>query len=132
MTDFDVRARATAARMLAPKPKGKGQRVTLNTPGQSTYNPETGATTTGNPLTEYGSGVVEKIASFNIDEDKVRTGDIKFMLSPMTVAGAVVTPPVEDQTTLTLANGEAWKVVRSQPESPAGLVIMYVLQLRRA
>lgn len=129
--DYDLKARATAARMLAPKPKGKGQQVTLITPGQSHYDPATGATTTSAPRTETGSGLAEKISSFNIDEDKVRTGDIKFLLSPLTVAGAVITPPVEDQTKVVLASGEAWKVVRSEPESPAGLVIMYVLQLRR-
>lgn len=127
---YDERARATAARVLAPKPKGKGQAVTVTAPGAPSYDPATGVTTPGTPASQTGSGVVEKYSAQSIDGARIKTGDIKLLLSALQTNGAALERPVADKHTATLANGVKWRIVKVDAEEPAGVPICYTLQLR--
>lgn len=131
MTAYDVRARASAGRALAPIASGgKGQVVTL-TYQSTAYDTATGVATV-TTTTATGSGVEESYSAFSIAQGLVLAGDKKFLLSPLTSAGAAITPPVPDKTTLTMADGVGWTVKKSDPLSPAGTPILYELQLRKA
>lgn len=122
---------AAAAADVAEGLAEAGQTVTLNTPGARTYDHTTGATTSSPTTTVTASGVVESYSAFSIDEDKVKTGDIKLLLSPRALDGSDVAPPVADKTTITLADGVTWRVVRNEPLAPAGVAVMHKVQLRR-
>lgn len=129
---YDDRAAAMAARMLAPKPRGKGQVVTLVQPGAGgTFDPATDATTGGSaPIEHQGSGVEEAYSSNSIDGRLIQAGDVKLMLSPVKLDGSSMPMPVADSWMLTKSDGD-WAVKRVDRTAPAGLVAMYVLQLRR-
>jgi len=129
---YDDRAVAMAARMLAPKPRGKGQVVTLLQPGVGgTFDPATDATTGGSaPIEHQGSGVEEAYSSSSIDGRQIQAGDIKFMLSPEKLDGAAMPQPLADTWTLQKSDGE-WSIKKVDRVAPAGLAAMYVLQLRR-
>jgi hypothetical protein len=123
--NYDVRARATAARMLSPvSAGGKGQLVTLTK----------GATT------QYGAGVEEAYSAFSIDGSLIKSGDKRFLLSALkfNASGTLMSPPtaltapVVDETTLTFADASIWRVKRCDLLAPAGLAILFQLQLRPA
>lgn len=130
---YDDRARAQAARMLAPKPRGKGQAVTLRQPASGgTYDPATDTTSGATPAqTHDGSGVEEFYSAQSIDGDKIQDGDVRFLLSPLKIDGADMPLPVAESWTLTKSDGE-WLIKRVDRIAPAGLVAYYQLQLRRA
>lgn len=132
MTAYDARAKATAARMLAPVSRGgKGQEVTLHQPaGEGTYDPATDTTTgaTG-PQDHIGSGVETKYDAESVAAGLVAAGDIRFLLSPLKEDGTDMPKPVADSWTLTKADG-TWTIKRVTPTSPAGNVVMYELALR--
>lgn len=129
---YDDRARATAARMLAPKASGgKGQTVTLALAGGGTYNPATGGYSGATTTTQTGSGVEMAYSAREIDGETVQRGDVKFMLSPLTTAGAEITT-AKVGATLTNAAGVEWRIMAAEPFAPAGLVTHYDLQLRRS
>lgn len=133
MTAYDVRARSQAGRMLAPVAQGgKGQVVTLSRVTAGVYNPATGVVEGGGPSSQTCSGVEESYSAFSISSGLVLAGDKKFLLSPFKSDGTPISPPIPDVDTLTYADGAAWTVKKSDPLSPAGTVVMYTLQLRRA
>lgn len=111
--------------MLAPiDAGGKGQLVTLTT----------GA------VVKRGSGVLESYSAHSIDGSLIKSGDRKFLLSALefTSTGALLSPvtalaePTIDETVLTFGGGAKWRVKQCDPLSPAGLAILYTLQLRPA
>lgn len=131
MTAYDVRAKATAGRMLAPIANGgKGQVVTITTTTGGAFNEATDTTTGATTTTQTGSGVVENYSAHSIDGTVIQAGDIKLLLSPLNSAGAAITKPVADKSTVTLADGSAWAVKRVDPLSPAGVVVLFELQMR--
>lgn len=132
MTAYDVRARSTAARMLAPKSKGgKGQEVTLTQPAATSYDPATDTTTVVTPAQDHaGSGVETKYDARSVAAGLVQAGDIKFLLSPVKLDGSEMPKPEADSWKLTKADG-LWTVKLVTPTSPAGNVVMYEIQLGR-
>jgi hypothetical protein len=133
VTAYDVRARSQAARMLAPIASGgKGQVVTLSRVVAGVYNPATGVVEGGGPVSQTCSGVEESYSAYSIAAGLVLAGDKRFLLSPLSSAGAAITPPIPDVDTLTMADGVAWTVKKSDPLSPAGTPVLFTLQLRKA
>lgn len=132
MASYDERARAAAARALAPIAQGgKGQAVTITTSTPGTFDPATSIV----PVTDVvqtGSGVEEAYSSRSVDGTLILVGDKKFLLSPLNSVGGVLTAPKPDKSVLTLADGSRWTVKRVDPLAPAGLATMFTLQLRGA
>lgn len=132
MTAYDLRARATAARNLAPVSRGgKGQEVTLHQPAsEGTYDPATDTTTGATPPADHdGSGIELKYDTESVAAGLVAAGDIKFLLSPLKLDGALMPEPVADSWSITVG-GKPYTIKRVTPTRPAGNVIMQELQLR--
>lgn len=135
MAEYDIEAQADAAEELAPKSKGgSGQEVTLIWQASATYDPKTGSNSAPAPETQDCSGIEEQYRSFDIDGTKIKAGDVRFMLSPLTSAGEVVDLHEGEKGVLTLkeASGVSKTVVRSEPYRPAGALVYAYLQLRGA
>lgn len=132
MTAYDLRARATASRMLAPVSRGgKGQEVTLHQPAVTSYDPATDTTTVVTAAQDHiGSGVETKYDARSVAAGLVQAGDIKLLLSPVKLDGSEMPKPEADSWKLTKADG-VWTVKLVTPTSPAGNVVMYEIQLRR-
>lgn len=135
MSTYDERAQALAARMLAPKSAGgKGQAVTYTFTVAGAYDTATGVAGAGATTTQDCSGVEKSYDSGKIDGTQILEGDTEFVMSPLTVAGVLVSLPigVPSESTLTLADGSVRSVVRIAPKRPAGLLVSVTLQLRGA
>lgn len=130
MSTYDERAVAQASRMLAPKPKGKGQVVTITTPGTTTNDPATDMPVVGAPIIQTGSGVATKFSALSIDGTLILAKDRKFLLSPVKIDGTPIVQPVPDRDTITLADSKTYAIKKCDPLAPAGLAAMYTLQLR--
>lgn len=131
---YDDRAKAAAARALAPIAQGgKGQEVTLHQPGTGgTYDPATDTTTGGSAAVDHvGSGLEEAYSAFSVASGVVAAGDIKLLLSPLKADGSDMPQPVADSWTLTKADG-TWAIKKVDPLSPAGTDVMFTLQLARS
>ena len=127
---YDTRARNTAAAKLAPiSAGGSGQAVTISGAAGGTYNPATGKTTGGSLDVQAGSGIEDTYSSRETDGALVKAGDRRFMLSPKTTDGAVLTMP-EPGATLTYESGAAWRIMAVEPYAPAGQAIYAMLHLR--
>jgi hypothetical protein len=128
---YDDRARATAIRMLALKADGgKGQAVTLTRAGtgSGSRNATTGVYTPAGAATQTGSGIEDVYKAHEIDGTLILSGDMKFMLSPVTSAGAdIVEPPLNSTVTY---SGKTKTVKAVERVAPAGVVAYYVLQVR--
>jgi hypothetical protein len=132
VTAYDQRAQAMAARVLAIKSAGgKGQQVTLDVTDQGAYDPTTGATGTGSITRQTGSGIEEHFRASQIDGSLIMVGDVRFMLSPLTTDGAVITTAVVDAL-LEYPDGRKWRVKGAEPFSPAGTLVYTMLHLRRS
>lgn len=134
MADYDARFLATAGRLLAPKSKGgKGQVVTLHQPAtDGVFDPATDTTTPGTDEADHeGSGVEENYSAFSVAGGVVAAGDVKFLLSALKVDGTLMPKPEADRDTLIRADGE-WAIKKVDPLMPAGMAIMFTLQLRRS
>lgn len=133
MTAYDLRARATAARNLAPVSRGgKGQEVTLHQPAVTTYDPATDTTVVVTPAQDHdGSGIETKYDAESVAAGLVAAGDLRFLLSPLTLTGGLMPEAVADAWTITVG-GKVYTIKRVTPTRPAGNVIYYELQLRGA
>lgn len=129
---YDDRAQAMAARVLAPKASGgKGQQVTLDVVDQGAYDPTTGATGTGSITRQTGSGIEEHFRSSQIDGSLIMVGDVRFMLSPLSTDGELITTAVVDAL-LEYPDGRKWRVKGTEPFAPAGTLVYTMLHLRRS
>lgn len=133
MTAYDLRARATVARNLAPVSRGgKGQEVTLHQPAVTTYDPATDTTVVVTPAQDHdGSGIETKYDAESVAAGLVAAGDLRFLLSPLTLTGSLMPEAVADAWTITVG-GKVYTIKRVTPTRPAGNVIYYELQLRGA
>lgn len=133
MATYDQRARAQAIRQLAPVAKGgRGQAVTVTTPGTpGTHDPMTDTTSGGSPPASHEtSGVETKYKADSIDGTVIQRGDVLFLLSPVKLDGADLPTPVADRDTLSTADG-TWLVKHVETIRPTGLTVMHKLQLRK-
>jgi hypothetical protein len=138
MLAYDLRSRATAARMLAPIASGgKGQVVTLHQPAtDGVFDPATDTTSGGSPPTDHtGSGVEEAYSAYSLAQGLVLAGDVKFLLSPLKADGTPMPQAVADSWTITKGlnpdgSPKVWAIKRVEPLSPAGTPVLFELQLR--
>lgn len=128
MSDIYDRAKATAARMLAPRSQGgKGLEATLRRTVAGEYDPDTGASET---VTDYaGSAFRDTYSLQDIDGSMVKAGDVKFLLSPVLLDGTD-TPEPKTQDKL-LFDGGTYNVVSVKPWDYAGLSCGFEVQARK-
>lgn len=118
---FDYLATARdAAALLAEF----GAPVTLTRITPGTYDPATG-TVSQTTTTHTATGVKLNYEQRAIDGTNILQGDQRVYLDPLIAAA----PQAGD--TLTIG-AEVFTVVASRPESPAGVVVLHDVQVRRA
>ncbi|MGQ7956512.1 hypothetical protein ACUTAF_02125 [Pseudomonas sp. SP16.1] len=128
MADIYDRAKAQAARMLAPRSAGgKGLELTLRRTVVGEYDPDTGSSET---ITDYiGSGLRENYRMEDIDGSLVKAGDVRFMVSPVLLNGDdMPEPKTLDKV---LFDGETYTVQRCDPGDYAGLSCFFYVQARK-
>ncbi|PXX59517.1 hypothetical protein SAMN05660489_04542 [Pseudomonas sp. LAMO17WK12:I10] len=129
MADIYDRAKASAARMLAPRSKGgKGLELSLLQIASGEYDPETG--TGGETTTTFeGSGFRENYSLKDIDGSLIKQGDVKILVSPLLLDGTD-TPKPTTQDKLVF-DGETYTVQAVDPWSYAGLIVGFSVQARK-
>ncbi len=131
MANYDVRFLTTAGRLLGPKSKGgKGQVVTITAPGEDVFDPATDTSMPGAPIVQTGSGVEDVYSAHSIAGGLVLVGDVQFLLSPLKADGSPITQPVADRHILTKLDGP-WAIKHVDTVAPAGMPVLFKLQLRR-
>lgn len=128
MADIYDRAKATAARQLAPRSQGgKGLELTLRRTVAGEYEPDTGSSET---VTDYaGSGLRENYRLEDIDGTLVKAGDVRFMVSPVLLNGDdMPEPKTLDKM---LFDGETYTVQRCDPGDFAGQACFFYVQARK-
>lgn len=110
-----------------------GQEVTIATPAiDGTYDPMTDTVTGGSPpLVQDGSGSQKSYDAKSIDGTVIQQGDVRFMLSPLNKKGEPISPPVADRDILTKLDGP-WAIKHVDTVAPAGVPVLFKLQLRRS
>lgn len=129
MTDIYDRAKATAARQLAPRSQGgKGLELTLRRTVPGEYDPDTG--TSPDTTTDYlGSGLRENYKTQDIDGTLIKAGDVKIMISPLLLNGSDMPEPLT--TDLILFDGDTYTVQAVEPGDYAGLACFFYAQARK-
>ncbi len=129
MSDTYDRAKALAARQLAPRSKGgKGLECDVAAITQGEYDTDLG----GYPVTTVvhnGSAMREEYSSGSIDGTNIRVGDFKLLLSPVKLDGSDMPEPKTDDTVT--FNGQTAAVVRVKPWNYAGLACGFEVQVRK-
>lgn len=101
-----------------------GQSLTLTRIVPGVYDPATGSVaSTG--ATHTGFGVALNYAQNAIDGTMILQGDQRVYLDPLIGA----TPQTGDILTI---GAEIWNVVTSRPLSPAGIVVLHDVQVRKS
>ena len=118
---FYENVRATAGRLLAADKFGRGMTLRRTT---MAYNP---ATQTSTPtVADYAaSGVVAEYEDKDIDGTLVKAGDRLIILS---AEGLAITPTPADKV---IVGGVVYSIVRDKPTNPAGVAVVYELQVRK-
>lgn len=128
---YDDRALAQAARQLAPKARGgKGQEVAITGLIPAGYNPLTDEAESGGDAVQIGSGIQKGYDARSIDGTLIQRGDKQFLLSPLQTNGQPIGEIVPDRDVLTKADGQ-WMIRAVETVAPAGMAVLYKLQLRR-
>lgn len=138
MTAYDVRARASAGRALAPIARGgKGQVVVLTRVTVGAYDPATG--TIPQVITsQTTSGAVFEYTSFlrgglrNEPGSLILAGDKQILISPFKADGTPLDPPPQTDDTVTLADGSTFTITHNSPLSPAGTAVIFDCNIRGA
>jgi len=107
-----------AANLLA----SKGQLLTFNRDTETAFSPGEGEGQY-NPSTYTGNGVALNYNKGEIDGTIVLKGDIKLILEATTTA-----PINGDRVTI---DSIIYRVMSVKPTSPAGIVVIYEIQLRK-
>lgn len=129
MADTYDRAKASAARILAPRSSGgKGLELTLTKTTVGAYNPATGGST--NTTASYsGSGFRQEYKLKDVDGLLVKQGDVEILVSPLQISGTDMPAPATGDT-ITF-DGAVYSVVSVSPWNFAGLAVGFVVQARR-
>lgn len=130
MTDIYDRAKAQAARVLAPRSAGgKGLELTLRRTVAGEYDPVTG-TATPDVVTNYaGSGLRENYRTQDVDGSLIKAGDVRFMVSPVLINGSDTPEPLT--TDLIIFDGDTYTVQAVEPGDYAGLACFFYAQARK-
>ncbi|MDO8912302.1 MAG: hypothetical protein Q8N10_03330 [Phenylobacterium sp.] len=124
---------AAAARDIDAGMREAGQLVALLQPATNGTFDTASDTTSGAspPQTHHAYGVQgEAYSAFSISSGVVAAGDVRFMLSTLTEAGAALPTPEADAWTVTL-NGKTHTVKAVDTTQPADVPLLYELRLRR-
>lgn len=129
MADIYDRAKASAARMLAPRSRGgKGLELSLIRVTTGEYDPEVG----GSPvLTEQfdSSGLRQNYRQQDIDGSLIKQGDVKILISPALLDGADTPQPVTlDKIAF---DGDTYTVQHVDPWDYAGIAVGFSVQARK-
>lgn len=137
MTAYDVRARASAARMLAPIAQGgKGQTIILTRVTPDDYDKTTG-TIPAVTTTQTTSGAVFEYNTFirsgvrNEPGTLILAGDKQLLMSPFRADGTPLDPPAVNDT-VALADGSVFTITSLAPLSPAGTPVYFECNIRGA
>ncbi|MHA6234285.1 hypothetical protein [Pseudomonas fluorescens group sp. PF-69] len=129
MSDIYDRAKASAARMLAPRSNGgKGLELSLLRVTTGEYDPGSGTT----PVTtdQYdGSGFRENYNQRDIDGSRIKQGDVKILISPLLLDGTDTPQPISQDKIL--FDGDTYTVQNVDPWDYAGLAVGFSVQARR-
>lgn len=128
MADIYDRAKATAARQLAPRSAGgKGLELTLRRTVAGEYDPDTG---TSNTVTDYaGSGLRETYRQADVDGSLIKAGDVRFLISPLLINGDdTPQPQTQDQI---IFDGDTYTVQNVDPGDFAGVACFFYAQARK-
>ena len=129
MSDIYDRAKASAARMLAPRSNGgKGLELSLLRVTTGEYDPESGTT----PVTtdQYdGSGFRENYNQRDIDGSRIKQGDVKILISPLLLDGTDTPQPISQDKIL--FDGDTYTVQNVDPWDYAGLSVGFSVQARK-
>lgn len=105
-----------------------GQAVTLTHVEPGTYVPGEGITNT--TTTQAGTGAVVDWDARQVDGTLILIGDKRLLLSPLNIAGTVLTAPVLGDTIIDAAGIVYTLVVPLKTVSPAGTAVLYDCNLR--
>lgn len=108
-----------------------GQTVTISRPGPDVFDPATDTTVPGPPIVQQGSGVQKSYSAKSIDGTVIQQGDVQFLLSPLRADGAPIEQPVADRDSLTKLDG-LWAIKHVDTVAPAGVPVLFKIQLRRS
>lgn len=123
---FYSRMQKTANKLLI----GKGQPITLTNVVPGVYNPTTGGTSASTTTTQKGTGTVLDWEAKHINETLIKTGDKQLLLSPLNVAGGVLTAPVLSDKVTDAAGVVYTLVAPLKTLNPAGTPILYDCNMR--
>lgn len=117
--DYSV-SRATADRLIAKY----GQTVKL----RRVVNSGVVSEPTQTPTDHTTRAAILNIAARFIDGENVLRGDMRGIVSmgPLNTAGVI--PTVSDR--LVAADGTVYRIIEARPIAPAGVAVIYILQLR--
>lgn len=129
MPDIYDRAKASAARMLAPRSKGgKGLELSLIRVSTGEYDPDAGSS----PITIEqfdGSGFRENYRQQDIDGSRIKQGDVKILISPVLLNGADMPRPISQNKIQ--FDGDTYTVQNVDPWDYAGLAVGFSVQARK-
>lgn len=112
---------------------GEFSEITLHQPGApGVYDPMTDTVTGASPpQTHVGSGFESEYDGFSIANGVVEAKDVRFFAASLKRDGQPLPMPVADLWTATL-NGATYAIKRVGSTQPAGLPVLFELQLRRS
>lgn len=83
------------------------------------------------PTDHEGSGVEDTYDAFSVANGVVEANDIKFLLAAVKTNGQPMPRPIPDKWAATLG-GQRCAIKRVKPTQPAGMPVLFELQLRRS
>lgn len=129
MADIYDRAKASAARMLAPRSKGgKGLELSLIRVTVGEYDPETGGSADTTQQFD-GSGFRENYQQRDVDGSRIKQGDVKLLISPVLLDGTDMPKPVSQDKILFA--GDNYTIQNVDPWDYAGLAVGFSVQARK-
>lgn len=129
MSDIYDRAKAMAARQLAPRSRGgKGLEMTLRKTTAGEYDPEIG-TSTDTTVDYAGSAFRQEYDLKDIDGSLVKAGDVLFLVSPLLLDGTDTPEPMTLD--IILFDGQQYIAQTVKPWNYAGLAVGFEVQGRK-
>ncbi|MHB1125236.1 MAG: hypothetical protein ACYC0T_21310 [Ramlibacter sp.] len=104
-----------------------GQDVTVTSQGVPVYDRATGKATAPT-VARIGRGLELAYGSREIDGTNVQAGDVRLFMSPLCKDGTPMPAPSPGDSVL--LGGVTYRVMRSQPLRPGGVVLAHQAQLR--
>jgi hypothetical protein len=102
-----------------------GMPMTLSTETAGVYDPATGVISNPTKVESPVSGLIMEYDSKDIDGSVIKIGDKKVLMT-----ASDTTPEPTSDYTLTMGDKD-WAVINCNPIAPAGLAIVYEVQVRK-